>query len=369
MTKPLPAALHLLRLFAVALSLAAANALPALPPALRVDGTRLVTAADGQPVRLRGVNCASLEWSADGEGHIAKSVEVAVTQWHANLIRLPLSQDRWFGHAPEQQDHGVSYRALVKQIVDFCAAHDAYIILDLHWSNAGEWGKHIGQHKLPDINSVVFWEDAAQAYANHPAVLFDLYNEPWGVTWEQWRKGGLIVESDKKAKTKLTYQAVGLQTLLDAIRATGAKNVIVASGGNWAYEFEGIPGAHELSDPTGQGVIYGAHPYPHSYARLGQETLAQWTARMEKFAAKLPLIVTEFGSDEKMWKLPKDWNSSDEQWNRGMIAVLEAHAWSWTAWDFHPAASPSTIADFACTPTPQFGIPVKEALAKNRRNP
>jgi aryl-phospho-beta-D-glucosidase BglC (GH1 family) len=51
-------------------------------------------------------------------------------------------------------------------------------MLDLHWSDAGEWGKQIGQHVMPDQNSVAFWNDVATTYKNHPAVIFDLYNEP-----------------------------------------------------------------------------------------------------------------------------------------------------------------------------------------------
>ena len=63
----------------------------------------------------------------------------------------------------------------MRQVVDEAAGHGAYVILDLHWSDAGEWGKQIGQHVMPDPNSVPFWRDVATAYKNAPAVLFDLY--------------------------------------------------------------------------------------------------------------------------------------------------------------------------------------------------
>src|SRR5690242_15139300 len=88
----------------------------ALPLPLKVDKTHLVNSRN-ERVRLRGVNAASLEWTSDGEGHILETVRVAIRDWHANVIRLPLSQDRWFGKAPEQHDEGQAYRALVKQVV------------------------------------------------------------------------------------------------------------------------------------------------------------------------------------------------------------------------------------------------------------
>lgn len=338
--------------------------LHAAPPPLKVVGNQLVS-DNGQPVRLRGVNCASMEWSNDGEGHILKTVEVAINDWHANLIRLPLSQDSWFGKGSGQRNSGEAYRALVKQLVDFCSSKNAYIILDLHWSDAGDWGENIGQHNLPDRNSVVFWRDVAETYRDHPAVLFDLYNEPTRVTWDQWYKGGTVTETDDKTKEVLSYKAVGMQALVDAIRSTAAGNVIIAGGINWAYELEGIPGARELSDPHGNGIVYAAHPYPHSYEHIGRETIAQWEARTEAFARKLPVIITEFGSNSAMWPFPKEWNYSDEKWNREMLRVLEVHGWNWTAWDFHPNASPCLIADWNYTPTPHFGVWVKEALAQS----
>ena len=339
-------------------------ALGAAPVQLQVAGNQLLT-VDHQPVRLRGVNCAGLEWSSGGDGRMLKTVAVAVKEWHANLIRLPLSQDRWFGKAPEQKDGGAGYRALVRQLVDFCSTNNTYILLDLHWSDAGEWGKNIGQHNLPDQNSVAFWQDLAPVYRDNPAVLFDLYNEPTHITWDQWFNGGPVTEIDQKTKAKLTYESVGLPALFATIRSTGAKNVIVAGGTNWAYDVGGIRPDRQLVDPTGQGVVYAIHPYPHKFEGFGLETIAQWAARMEAFAQTFPIIVTEFGSIEKMWPFPADWNYNDEKWNREMLRTLEAHRWNWTAWDFHPTAAPCLISDWNYTATPEFGTWVRKALAEN----
>jgi hypothetical protein len=342
----------------------AVSGLPAAPLPLKVVGNQLLD-SKGQSPRLRGVNCASLEWSSDGDGHILKTVEVAVKDWHANLIRLPLSQNRWFGKAPGQTDGGADYRALVRQLVDFCSTNNAYIILDLHWSNAGEWGKNIGQHNLPDTNSIAFWKDIALVYKDNPAVLFDLYNEPSHINWDQWFQGGPMAEAIAHTNITLNYESVGLPVLVNAIRSTGARNVIVAGGINFAYEVDGILEGRQLSDPTGNGVVYAVHPYPHDYKGRGRETIAQWTARMEPFARKLPIIVSEFGSMESKWHFPKAWNYNDEKWNREMIDVLEARRWNWTAWDFHPEAWPCLISDWNYAPTPQSGVWVKQALAKN----
>ena len=166
------------------------------PLPLRVVKAQILNSR-GDIVRLRGVNVAGMEWSSDGEGHILETVRTAIRDWHVNHVRLPVAQDRWFGRAPEQKDEGKSYRALVKQAVEPVPTQGCYIVLDLHWSDAGEWGKQIGQHLMPDQNSVAFWKDVATAYKNHPAVIFDLYNEPHDVSWDIWQHGGTVTEKGK----------------------------------------------------------------------------------------------------------------------------------------------------------------------------
>ncbi|MGC8640542.1 MAG: cellulase family glycosylhydrolase, partial [Isosphaeraceae bacterium] len=328
---------------------AVARSKPPLP--LKVVGTRIET-SQGQRVRLRGVNTASMEWTSNGEGHILETVKTAIRDWHVNVIRLPLAQDRWFGKAAEQNDQGKAYRALVKQVVDLCADHGCYIILDLHWSDTGVWGKQIGQHVMPDKNSLEFWKDLASTYKNHPAVIFDLYNEPHDVTWDVWLKGGQVTEKALRRNPARTYEAVGMQTLLDTVRDTGARNVVIAGGLDWAYDMTGFLKGRQLADPRGNGVIYANHTYPFK-----GDTVERWIGKMEAATAKLPVIVSEFGSESRGGA-----GKTGEQWVRQVLQALEDHGWNWTAWDLHPAAGPRLISNWNYSPTPHFGKWVRQAL-------
>jgi len=185
------------------------------PMCLHTRGKKVLDAG-GKPVWLYGVNIASLEWSTDGE-HIEESVNRAINDWKVNLIRLPLAQDQWFGKRTNQMDGGAAYRALVDKLVDTCAAGRVYIDLDLHWSDCGIWvneGGTLGQHSMPDKNSVAFWQDMATRYKNQPIVIFDLYNEPRDVSFAIWRDGGTVTEKpDRKnpGRPKVVYEAAGLQ--------------------------------------------------------------------------------------------------------------------------------------------------------------
>ncbi|MBK8094550.1 MAG: cellulase family glycosylhydrolase [Verrucomicrobiaceae bacterium] len=150
----------------------------AWPQPLHVEG-RHVLNADGKPVRLQGVNVISLEWNPDGE-QVMKACLVAIEQWKANIIRLPVAQKFWFATSGGKKDEGASYRQLVSDVVTLVANRGAYVLLDLH------------QFGAPTQEHADFWASAAPLFKNHPAVLFDLFNEPHGISWEIWQNGGEI---------------------------------------------------------------------------------------------------------------------------------------------------------------------------------
>src|ERR1035438_6105859 len=47
------------------------------PLSLKVAGTKIID-SKGEPVWLRGVNAASMEWTSDGQGHILNTVNAAI---------------------------------------------------------------------------------------------------------------------------------------------------------------------------------------------------------------------------------------------------------------------------------------------------
>jgi endoglucanase len=319
---------------------------PPGPSPLKVVGKHLAT-PDGKVVRLRGVNIPSLEW-CQGE-HLFESLAVSIDDWGANIIRLPLSQDRWFGRTKERQDEGAGYRKTVRDFVDKAAARSCYVILDLHWSGAGVPGQHNAQHKMPDDGSIDFWAAVAADYANHPAILFGLYNEPHDVSWDIWRDGGKVSEDFKESKNspgiKLEYHTPGLQKLLDVCRSKGAKNVVIVGGLDWGYDLTGIAKGYTLADPQGNGIVYDTHLYPWK---------KDWDRWVTPALDKYPVLVGEFGSDK----------GDPKAFVAEVVAYTRKHDLDWTAWCMHPAATPNLIKDWKHTPT-AFGEAVREALRKD----
>lgn len=282
----------------------------------------------GEKVILRGVNIPSLEWSARGE-NVAASVVYLADVWKANLVRIPLSQDRWYGHAPEQNDGGKGYRAIVDHIVKIGDDNDRYVWLELHWNNAGEWGKHIGWQKMPNELSLIFWQDLAALYANHPAVLFGLYNEPHDISWEIWRNGGMVEET--MDGVPISYRTPGHQKLLEAVRATGANNIVTAAGLDWGFDLRGVGAGHAL---TGDNIAYDTHPYPWKPK--------PWDLYFGDVGRAAPIIVGEWGGTVE---------EGHQQYGIDMAGYLRYNAFCWTAWSFHPSAGPQLIKNWQYEPT------------------
>src|SRR5690606_5808526 len=212
------------RLSVLALALATVAPLTAAPPELATQGNQIVVKATGEPVRLTGVNIASLEWRIDGQ-NLLTSLQVAVQEWKSNVIRLPVDRTSWLGASSTSDP----YKAVVDEFIQAASDMDVYVILDLH---------ELGQTRFDDAD---FWADAADRHTNNPAVLFGLFNEPHGTTWEVWRNGDST--------------SPGIQALLETVRATGANNIVLAGGLEYAYKlFDILNDGHELVEqPGGNG--------------------------------------------------------------------------------------------------------------------
>ncbi len=320
------------------------------PLELRVQGNRLVDPS-GKEVWLQGLNAGNLE-TLPHDKQVVKSAVVGIDEWKANAIRLPVKEEFWFGRSVYQKDGGAEYRATVDQIVTLAANRGAYLILDLH------------RFRAPKAEHAEFWKDAAARYKNHPAVLFDLFNEPHGISWQVWRDGGFVGEkkgtdesaflTEEEKKKNQGFESVGMQALIDAVRSTGAKNIVIAGGLGWAGDLSGVTEGYELKDPEGNGIMYSWHQYNWHKG---------WARTVLQAAAKYPIFVGEVGADtKKMDFIPHDIQEDPYTWVPDMLGFIQKHRLNWTAWCFHPGASPRMLLDWDYTPTPFWGQQAKDAL-------
>ena len=310
---------------------------------LHTESNRLYDAC-GVPVWLRGLNLPSLEWTNRGE-HIIDSIKVVTADWKANLIRLPLSQDYRFGKTPDDRDGGRTYRAIVDRAVECRLRRQS-----LHCARTplvqprpmGLRRRQGGRRLCPDQLSVVFWNDLATRYKNHPAVIFGVYNEPHDVSWKIWREGGTVQDLPAKwnrDQARPTYEAVGLQKLYDTVRAVGAENVITVAGLDWGYDLRGVTNGYALQATN---CIYETHPYRNK---------KNWDANFGGVCRVYPDYIGEFGG-----------GPNDLDYGREIMDYAKAHQAHWSAWCFHPQAGPRMLKNWSYEPT-VFGQFVKDTLA------
>ncbi len=311
-----------------------------LPPMLRVTGNQ-VHDDKGNAVWLQGLNVPSLEWNPGGE-RVLQSIEVAIKDWNAKIIRLPVKDTFWFGRGTgwtAKKDGGKSYRALVDQCIRLAADHGVYTVLDLH------------VYRAPVAEHLQFWEYAARRYKDHPAVLFGIMNEPHGTSWEIWRNGGPVEMSGVNVPT------YGQQGLVDTVRKTGARNIIVAGGLDWAYDLSGIANGFALDDRAGHGIIYDTHIY--NWKR-------DWAGKVLIIADRHPLLVGEWGAQPKGKEfdfVPKEAQEDPATWIPDMIGLIQKYRLHHTAWCFHHSSAPALLkSKDSFEPTEHFGQPVKDML-------
>ncbi|MBI4496731.1 MAG: cellulase family glycosylhydrolase [Chloroflexi bacterium] len=288
---------------------------------LRVAGTQIVNAR-GQPVVLRGVNRPGLELDETGYERFTEADIGLMAQYGANVVRLPINPV-WY------LDQGrPAYRRRVAEVVTWAERHGMYTLLDLHWSNPDSTAVC-----RPDmVQATAFWRTAAETFAGRPAVLYDIYNEPCQITWEEW--------------------APLAEALIDAVRSAEPEGLVLVPGVDWSYDLRGV-----LERPIQrEQVVYKAHDYP-------------WKAYLPREAAygfladHYPVVLGEFGADGRVrfgfWADP-------EWYGREVIGYAEARGLDgWIAWAWHIHTPPNLFADWMYTPTP-FGAVVLEALQAAR---
>jgi endoglucanase len=342
---------------AVALTEVASSA----PPQLHVSGNKLVN-ADGTQVIVHGMNRSGAEYACvQGwgffDGPADEASILAMKSWsHVTAVRVPLNEACWNAESYVSPTYaGTNYINAVKAYVSLLNANGLVVLLDLHWTDGLYTGNSSGcssaqatcQKPMPDAaQAIPFWTSVANTFKGNNAVVFDLFNEPYasratGDTtsgWQCWLNGGTC--------PGIGYQVAGMQAMVNAIRSTGAANVLMLGGEEYSNDLSQWL-AYEPADPAGNLVASW-----HSYSFNTCAAQSCWTSQVAPVIAKVPVIVGEMGESDcggaYMGSLTS-WLATE---NTGYLA------WTWDAWGSCPNV---LITDYAGDPTP-FGAAYKAIL-------
>ncbi|MDP9075656.1 MAG: glycoside hydrolase family 5 protein [Actinomycetota bacterium] len=273
-------------------------------PTIRVKNHALVDGT-GQPVQLRGVNRAAFEsrcvWDTTGiaDGPVDQASVSAMLTWKINAVRLPINEDCWLGiNGLPMSGTAAAYRAAVKAYVKLLRSNGLYVVPEVHMSAPGAQPSTMIDY-LPDADHMpTLWTALAKAFKGDHGIVFDPINEvamaswndphPDGASqWDCWLNGCNL---DSIYPGGLRYAAAGLQSLVNAIRATGATQPIILGGLGYNADLSQLL-SFLPADPKHQ-LVASAHVY--SFAQ-GNGIDAMFTAQLEPISQQIPVILGELG--------------------------------------------------------------------------
>jgi len=348
---------------------------------VRVQGNHFID-ANSEPLQLRGVNASGLEFVAaqgwapsDPWGGVAPNF-TAIKTWKSNVVRLPLNEASWLGYTcidgngvSRNPDPGSNYKATVAKAVSDATAAGLYVILDLHWTAPKNFCP-LAQNPMADTdNSLNFWTSIATTFKGYPNVMFELFNEPylywitsgetdWGVLMQGGTETQYVTGNGSSYTANYTWQVAGMQQMLDAVRATGATNVVLIAGVTWAQDLSQWA-ANAPKDPLKQ-IAAVWHGYPDSgtvgnpNAALPKLGSIAYTYTKSVLTAGYPVFITEFGDHNAPGTVGSPFVSNLLPWADENGASYTG--WAWDPWQ---ADDNVLIKDATGTPTDGFGVYTK----------
>ena len=207
--------------------------------------------------------------------------------------------------------------------------------------------------------------DVARTFSDNDGVIFEPYNEPFPdenrdseAAWECWLDG---CENVRGWGTTETYQTVGMQALVDAIRSTGSEHLILLGGTVYSNSLSRWL-EYKPDDPLDNLAAAW-----HIYNFNGCASEACWNDAPAELAAQVPVVVTELGQNDCKGDFIEpliDWLSAK---NIGYLA------WSWNAFGPCVAATAnagqpfSLITSYSCpVPNGEYAATFYEALEDAR---
>jgi endoglucanase len=318
-------------------------------PQVHVSGNELVNSS-GQQVILHGMDRSGTEYACvqgwgifDGPNDEASIL--AMKSWsHVTAVRVPLNEACWNAESYVDSAYaGQNYINAIVNYVNLLNANGIVAILDLHWTDGLYTGTSSGcdsaeavcQKPMPDAaEAIPFWTSVADTFKGNNAVIFDLFNEPYasratGSTttgWECWLNGGTCAG--------IGYQVAGMQSMVNAVRSTGAANVLMLGGEEYSNDLSDWL-QYEPTDPDNNLVASW-----HSYSGNTCDTESCWTSEVEPVIAQVPVIAGEIGEGDCAGTYIDSLTSWLESENTGFLA------WTWDDWANGCSTGPTLITDY-----------------------
>jgi endoglucanase len=298
------------------------------PQGLKVVGNHIED-SQGTTISIRGVNRSGTEYKCvQGgpffDGPCDEPSVRAIASWNVNAVRVPLNESCWLANdALSPAYSGDNYKTAIRNYVKTLHKYHLIPILELHWAAPGTMLAN-QQLNMPNAdNTPRFWTDVATTFLDDKGVVFEPFNEPVppgsnrnpppDSAWDCWTNGCMMTSQG------ITYQAAGMQSLVNAIRQAGADHLILLGGVQYSNILDQWR-ARQPIDPLGNQAAAW-----HIYNNNPCATADCWNAAPADLATTTPIVATEIGELDCMGTFIAP-----------LMGWLDQHggnylAWSWNA--------------------------------------
>ncbi|MGC4806179.1 cellulase family glycosylhydrolase [Micromonospora sp. DT233] len=260
---------------------------------LRVCGRQLCN-RNGTAIQLRGMSTHGIQWYANCA--TPASLDVLAREWNADVLRISMYvQEDGYETDPRR------FTDMVHNYIELATARGMYAIVDWHMLDPGDPNYNLSRART-------FFAEIAERHKDKVNVLYEIANEPNGdgVTW-----GTIKNYADQ---------------VVPVIRSRDPEAVVLVGTPDWSsLGVSGDGGAVDAiaANPvSGGNLMYVFHFYAASHGNLYYDTFA-------RAADRLPLFVTEFGTQQATGDGPNDFTMAQRY-----LDLMASKKISWVNWNF-----------------------------------
>jgi endoglucanase len=257
---------------------------------LSVCGTKLCNQY-GKPIQLRGMSTHGLQWYS--QCLTDASLNALAYDWGSDVLRISM-----YIQEGGYESNPVGFTNQVKSLVNKATELGMYALIDFHQLTPGDPNHNTNHAKT-------FFTEMANTFKNYTNVIYDICNEPNGVTWNTIRNYAVQV--------------------IPVIRAIDSDAVVLVGTHGWSTF--GVSGNGTLQDVINnplpyQNVMYTFHFYAASH---GQTYLNM----LDNASNALPVFVTEFGTQTASGDGANNFSMSQQY-----IDLMRNKKISWCNWNY-----------------------------------
>ncbi|OLZ47101.1 cellulase family glycosylhydrolase [Amycolatopsis keratiniphila] len=257
---------------------------------LHVCGVKLCNQY-GKPIQLRGMSTHGIQWYSQCVK--TASLDALANDWKADILRVAMYiQDDGYESNPRK------FTDMMHNYIEEATKRGMYVLVDWHQLDPGD----------PNVNTDLaktFFTEIAQRHKDKVNIIYDVANEPNGVSWADVKRYA--------------------EEVIPVIRAQDPDSVVFLGTHGWSTF--GVSDQRDetdiLNNPVNAtNIMYTFHFYAASHQDEHYDALA-------RTADKLPVFVTEFGTQTYTGD-----GGNDFTYSQKYLDLLAAKKIGWTNWNF-----------------------------------